>query len=241
MSKTRITFTALCAILATLALWSVSPSRATVSPRAITTTVPDLNSKAQVLETYFNDLVKYHKKIAEHNKKSSLTRNEFQGVERDAADLTKRISSFQNAVRGIISELKATSQWNSIDAKLLAGITDPKTRALFQEKSFTERLEEAAHLSDSDNEIGRQLDPIRQKVVGRNSLQIDQGSSDFEPRMVRASYASFRGGFRCAIACIVIGVKELVHGGETPAQFNDPNFTSSRDCFCDNNCGPFIG
>lgn len=174
----------------------------------------DLKSERQVLESFFNDLVAYHKECALLSKKSNLLRTELDGVERKSQDLQQRLSNLQNAARNIMNKLKAANKWDNLNAVILAN-ADPSHRSFFQGINFKAEVEEAAStIGSRGKDIGVPLENLRRKVAMRSL------SENENVLLVRASYAPAfpvaNASLLCQMGKLAITAIEAVPGLHPP-------------------------
>ena len=231
MNKTRITwyrFAVFSILVATGFTLSAGNSKATASHPSVAVTDPDLSNESRILETYAIDLFKFDKKCAELKRRASASLGEIDPLQRIADDLRGRSSGVQNAVREIVRKLKAANQWDDLDAKVLAKITDAKSQARFRQESFKQSLEQAAsQLSSSASEINEPLLVLRRKLTGQAASPILE--QPLALRAVRVAYepaTMFRVTFRCRLAHLRVGISGFVHGSATA------DATYNEDCQC---------
>lgn len=179
---------------------------------------PDLSSEDRTLEAYIQDLRKFQKKVAELGEKGSLTRSEFDPLQRTSDDLKRRLSVVQNAIRGAITKLKGTGNWNNLDTTLKARITDPKLQA-FHQTSFKERLEKAAsELNNQASEISDPIEPLRKKIAVADlvSPAFENASSPLALRVIPVAYEpdpvlTKTTSLGCRLANIRLGISGFIH------------------------------
>jgi hypothetical protein len=226
----------ICAVIVMLLAQSAKTSVAiSSSPLTAAFTDVDLNSEGRVLDAFVNDLANLDKKSAELGKKASLTRAEFDSHQHTADDLKRRLSPVQNALRQIITKLKAAGQWDSLDQIVLAKISDSKFQDLVRRDGFKKSLEEAASgLSNDANQISSPLDVLRNKVSARVQDHISEpGKSVLASRVVRVSYnpasAMLAHNLRCNVAWFRAGITAAFSGsGYTPTDRSH----NAVDCYC---------
>ncbi|MBI3653495.1 MAG: hypothetical protein HY231_20895 [Acidobacteria bacterium] len=195
----------------------------------------NLISELQALDRLVNELSLFDKKVAELNKQSSLTRAEFETHQRLANSLKNRLSAMQSTLREIIRKLKATGQFDNLDAIVLAKISDAKFQSRVRRDGFKKVLEEtAANLSGNANEISAPLDLLR------NRIRAQAQDSLFEPnhsllasRAVAVAYRPtpvvFTFNLRCSLAYIRGGISGAFHPGSGPSDKS----ILAVNCFCD--------
>ena len=234
MRKTRFnrwTLTAVCAVLAMVAAWNVGTSKSLGSPPPAASGDVDLDAETRVLDNFARDLTLYDKRVAELNKRSSLTRAEFDPLKRSADDLKGRLSEVQNALRDTIRKLKAANLWEGLDATVVSRITDTKLQARFRQNSFKQALDEAASTFSNDGrEIEDPLNPLRNKL---QASTFESEGSSFALRTVRVSYSPaatvFGASFRCRFANLRAGIGGAFssHPGTNTAKQQN-----AIDCYC---------
>ena len=233
MSKTRIAwyrFAVISILVATGFTFSAHTSNATASDPALSTfTDTDLSNEARTLETYAIDLFKFDKKCAELKKRPSASIGEIDPLQRIADDLRGRVPVVQNALREIVRKLRAANQWDDLDAKVLAKITDAKSQTRFRQESFKQTLELAAsQLGNSASEINQPLVVLRRKLTGQTGSPVRQ--EQLALRAARVAYepaaAVFTVTFRCRLAHLRVGISGFVHGSATA------DATYNEDCQC---------
>ena len=233
MSKTRITwyrFTAISILVAMAFTLSAGTLKARDSHPAVAFTDPDLSNEARTVETYAIDLFKFDKKCAELMKRPSASLVEIDPLQRIADDLRGRLPGVQNALREIVRKLKSANQWDDLDAKVLARITDAKSQTRFRQESFKQSLEQAAaQLSSGASEINEPLLVLRRKLTGQaGSPVLEQPLALRAVRVVYnpAAATMFRVTFRCRLAHLRVGISGFVHGSATA------DATYNEDCQC---------
>src|SRR5687767_9710708 len=78
----------------------------------------ELANEARTLDRFVDDLFKLDRKTGELTKKASLNQTEFDSLKGSADDLKRRLSEVQNALRGVITKLKAAGEWDDIDSRV---------------------------------------------------------------------------------------------------------------------------
>ena len=179
MKIARINYPQLAAICAILVLTLVQGTAFTrASPHATTRAVaePDLSNEVRTLESYANDLVAYQRDCSQLSKKPELRSADLDPLQRKSDDLKRRLSDVQRVIGDVIRKLKAANAWDDLDEKLLAKITDPSVRILFQQSSLRQDLEEATtNLGSHARGIGIPVDNLRRKLTGQ-TLAPDRGA-----------------------------------------------------------------
>ena len=177
----------------------------------------DLNLRAetQVLESFFNDLVAYHKECAQLGKRPNLVRTEIEGVERKSQDLQQRLSNLQNAARNLLNKLKAANRWDTLNQDIVANLSDPQERSFFQSINFKAEIEDAAAtIGSRGKEIGVPVENLRRKLASRS------WSENESVLVVRAAYAPpvalANASLLCQAGKLLITVIEAVPGQHPP-------------------------
>lgn len=209
---------ALCAVLALTLTHGAGRSSASGFPAVGFAAAPDLSSEDRTLATYIQDLKKFQRRAAELGKKESLTPNEVDSLQQSSDDLKRRLSSVQNAIRSIITKLKASGDWDGLDSTLAARITNPKVPG-FHQTSFKQRLEkESSELNNSANEISDLITPLRRKIAAADSASppVDYAPLSLGLRIIQAGYEadpmlSRLASLGCRLAHIRYGISGFVH------------------------------
>lgn len=242
MKKTKLIrnwrLTGMCAILAVGVGFTAGPSRGAFQPALATTAGAELTSELQTLDTYVDDLITFNKKCAGLSRKQSLTGPELDPLQRNGDDLKLRLSRVQNALGDIVRKLKAAGQWDDLDAKVLATITDTRVQAQFRETSFKQELENAAtRLSNNANEISKPLEALRRKVAARARDEVV--SQDAQFHVVQVAYNP--GGptvkfvsLGCSLANLRLGISGFVHGRPSHDAYQNVTCACAPDLDPDN-------
>ena len=237
MSNVRLNhyrkLTVICAVVATILVQSLNASLAAPSlPLTGAVAEADIRAESRTLDTFVNDFASLDKQIAALNKKSSVTRAEFNALQSKADDLKRRLAEVQNALREMIKKLKAAGQWEGLDAAVLAKISDPKFQDFVRREGFKKTLEEvAAQLQSAATEISGPLDVLRNKVSARGSDSIlKPGLSAFAFHAVRVAYtpapALVFASFKCRLANLRFGVTGAILGSPSEKSIN------ALSCYC---------
>lgn len=218
-------------ILAAIVVTALALAPSGSHSAASNTNVDDLNLRAerQVLESFFNDFVAYHKECVQLSKKPNLLRTDVDGVERKSQDLQQRLSNLQNAAQNIMAKLKAANRWDNLNAGILAN-ADPGHRSFFQGINFKAEIEEAAStIGSKGKDIGVPVETLRRKVATGWLAENDN------VLMVRAAYAPAvpvaNASLLCQAGKLLITVIEAVPGQHPPKAVLD--ITS---CACGPSC-----
>lgn len=220
MIKSKFSCLKLGAVVAVLAITlipSVRPSTATNQPPVATAAsgadLVNLGNEDRSVAKYFDDLFAYHKQSAQLIKKATLVQADVDPIGRKADDLKGRLSGLQNVIRDIVRKLKAANEWNDLDTRVAASITDASKRSFFQQTSFKQLLEESSNnLTSSGNEISIPVDALRKRLTSRYG---DGGDFQF----VRAAYEAPAPvkllGLGCRIGLMRIGLIGRLGGNPT--------------------------
>ena len=240
--------TALVVALAMSLVQGVGANR--THARAATFDNPNLSSEARTVDSFNDDLVSYDKKRVELSKKSSLTNEEFNSLERNGNDLKRRVLELKDATESIVRKLKAAGRWDNLDEEILAKLTDAKDRAFVRDNGGLRRILESAGTdlnSQSGDEIVAPLNRLRSKVAQSNEDRFER-RQDVPWRMVAASYEPptysrpaplVLRSLRCIGATIRYGVGIIIHGPSDAAGRVQvpPGTREAYDCQCEHSCG----
>jgi len=221
MIKSGLRYLKWAPMMAALAIALIPSMRSS----SATTTEPlaaDLRNEEAIIARYADDLVAYDRECAQVGKKARLVSADLEGLERKSNDLKQRLSDVQNALRGIVSKLKAANEWDSLETTIEAKFTDARQKALFREFSFKERLEEDANsLTSRASEVDLPLGSLRRKLTSR----FVQGG----PVVVQAGY--LEPSIRVAnLRCRILSHRNTMdqnRGGHVTAQSQD-----AQACAC---------
>ena len=168
MRSSKFKFAMLTAICAVMAITMIQNVGVSAGAYAIARAIdgPNLASETQVVDSFAADLITYQKDCATLNRKASVLINEVEPLQRKSDALKRRLFDVQNAIRSVVTKLKAANKWNDLDADLLAHATDPRARALLAQGSSKEILESASlTLSSGASDISALVDNLRRKVA----------------------------------------------------------------------------
>lgn len=242
MMKTNFGYwklTALAVGLVMTAILTEHAARATRQPSAIAANV-DLSSELRQLDDYAKDLSAFDKTFTVVSRKDSLTKNEFDGLQRNAEDLKRRLSGLQNEIGQIIRKLKAAGQWDKLDDTVLAQITDAKVKNQLSQIGFKRLLEEtASQLSGDGSEITGPVELLNRKVgAGFHDFNFDRGAEALSWRAVPANYRAeplLKQNVRCRLSCIRAGIYGFVQA--SPVQHassgsQGEHINNQVNCYC---------
>lgn len=207
---------AVVGVLAISVIPSMRTSNAKNQPASLANAIflADLVNEERAVAKYSDDLIVYEIDVQALGKRAALASADLDPLQRRSDDLKRRLSGVQNSVREIIRKLKAANEWDDVDTRVAASITDARKKSFFQETSFKRQLEEASNgLTGQANEISTPLDNLRKKLTSRYST----GS---EAQIVRASYAApapfTSGSLGCRIG--ILGLKISWAVGGSPSE-----------------------
>jgi chaperonin cofactor prefoldin len=209
----------ICALVATIFAQCLQTSVAVtpITPKPAATKV-DLNSEVRTLDNFGSDLFKLDKKSGELGRKNALTRAEFDSLQTSADDLKRRLSELQNALRSIITKLKDAGEWDDIDSRVAATISDGAILTRFRQTSFKRELEElAAEITNHADQISSPVENLRKKVSARAQDPVFQSpGSALAWQSVAVAYhpgpVVVTTGLRCTLAHLRYGASRLVWG-----------------------------
>jgi hypothetical protein len=195
-----------CALMATVFAPGVRSSVAITAPVA----KADLSAELRTIDSFGDDLFKLDKRSGELTKKATVSRAEFDSLQTSADALKRRLSDLQNAARAIITKLKASGEFDDLDSKVGAAISEASIRTRFNQSSLKRELEWAAGgLTNDADQITGPLENLRRKVSQRDS-DLHSGST-----VTVAYYAEpvvFTTGLKCSLAHMRFGLSKLVWG-----------------------------
>jgi len=239
MKKTRFEFLKMIAVVAFLAIAFVSVIRQSaattpLSPPDSAALGADTSGEERVIGKYFDDFFAYQKEVGAVKKRQVVRNADLDPLQRKSDDLKNRLAEVQNAVREVVRKLKASNEWDDLDTKLLARVTDPARRAFYQDSSFKEDLEYgASNLTSHRDEISLPLDGLRKRVA--------RTTVDSPAVFVMAAYQPptpmFGVGLGCRIAKIRIKLIEK-NGGSISG---NAETCTAISCACQNKtpCAPY--
>jgi len=160
--------TALFTVLAATLIQGATASTVTPTATPSAAADPNLSIEQQFLERYFNDLRAYDRGCSQVAGKAQVHASDIDPLQRKSDDLRQRLSDVQRTIGEVIRKLKAANAWDDLDQKVLARLTDPRQRALFQPSGLKAALEEAStSLGSRGNEISTPLETLRKKVTSQ--------------------------------------------------------------------------
>ena len=231
--------TAIAVGLVMTAILTEHPARATRQPSATAATV-DISSELRALDTYANDLSAFDKTFNGVSRKDSLTRNEFDGLQRNAEDLKRRLSGLQTEIGQIVRKLKAAGQWDKLDDTVLAHIDDARVRNQLSQIGLKRLLDEAAsELSSGGSEITGPVELLNRKIsAGFHDFNFDRRAEGLSWRVVPVNYRAeplFALSVRCRLAAIRMGIYGFVQASpaqHAPAGSQGAHINDRVNCYC---------
>lgn len=242
MMKTSFSYWKLMALAVGLLMTAILTghvARATRQPSRTNADV-DLSSELRLLDSYANDLSAFDKNFTVVSKKDSLTKNEFDGLQRSADDLKRRLSGLQTEIGQIVRKLKAAGQWDKLDDTVLAHIDDARVRNQLSQIGFKRLLEEASsQLSGDGSEITGPVELLNRKIsAGVHDSNLDRGDDALSLRAVPANYRAeplFKLSVRCRIAAVRAGIYGFVQASpvqEAPGGSHGNHINNQLNCYC---------
>src|SRR5713101_4805775 len=183
MSKRKITWKlpTLVAIVATVGAGGVSASNSLLVPSIADV---DIQAEGRTVDTYVHDLNAFHKRAAEFSRKRSLTRDQFNSLERESDGLKQRLSSVQSALNEIMKKLKAAGQWDGLDTRM-SKISNPTFREVADEIGFKKTLQELALGATSNaDQISAPLEPLKIKIAQSPETEAQASKLAWQPTFV---------------------------------------------------------
>lgn len=202
-------FVVLCSLAVTV-FAQFGPTSTAATPKA------ELVEEFRTLDKFVDDLFKLDRNRGELSKKASLSQTEFDSLKSSADDLKRRLSQVQNALRGIITKLKAAGEWDDIDSRVAETISDPSLRARFRQTSFKRELEELAeNVANQAGEISDPVEVLRRKVTARSRDSVIPSAAyalawQAEPAAYHPEPAMFTSGLRCSLSKMRYGAVKLI-------------------------------
>jgi hypothetical protein len=209
-----------CVALVTIVAPCIRVSVAVPAPPARPVPIKaELVEEFRTLDKFVDDLFKLDRTRGELSRKTSLSLTEFDSLKGSADELRRRLSEVQNALRGIITKLKAAGEWEDIDSKVAETISDASLRARFRQTSFRRELEELSEsVGSKAGEISGPVELLRRKVSARDSVFPPAGSAlawQAAPIAYRPEPAMFTTGLKCSLSKLRFGFSKLIHGAAT--------------------------
>ena len=235
-SRARLSrrFIVLCSLAVTV-FAQLGPTSTAAAPKA------ELANEARTLDKFVDDLFKLDRKTGELSKRASLNQTEFDSLKGSADDLKRRLSEVQNALRGVITKLKAAGEWDDIDSKVEETISDASLRARFRQTSFKRELEELAEsVANKAGEISDPVEVLRRKVSARSRDSAFPSAGyalawQAEPAAYHPEPAMFTTGLKCSLSKLRFGVSKLTYGaaraGAHEAYHCACNIPSGYSCY----------
>jgi hypothetical protein len=236
MKRTKFSYLKWAPIAAGLAigvLLSMPSSKATGQPAAADA---DLTNEERVIAKYGDDLVAYDKQAAQLGKRARLVSSDLEALQGRSDDLKRRLSEVENAVGEAVKKLKAANEWDDLDPRIAANITDSRMKSFFQQSSFKQLLEEFSNnFTSNKNEIGAPLDNLRKKLTSRTVFPYGEGALPIVAAAYRPPTATrlteapmFAASFRCRVAWLRMGITGAIHKGMSSEKSNN-----AGACYCE--------
>jgi hypothetical protein len=236
MNRTKFSYlkwTPIAAGLAIAVLLSMSSSKARNQPAAAGA---DLGNEERVIAKYADDMVAYDKQAAELGKRARLVSSDLEVIQGRSDDLKRRLSEVEDAAGEAVKKLKAANEWDGLDTRIAANITDSRTKSFFQRSSFKQLLEESSrNLTSNKTEISAPLDNLRKKLTSRTAFPYGDGALPVvaaayrPPTATRLTEAPMvAAGFRCRIAWLRMGISGAIH----PSGISD-KANNAGACYCE--------
>ena len=229
MKATRLKLAVIAGLLAVALVASLRSTTATIQPSASDSAAfgVDTSNEERVIGKYLDDLFSYQIECHQASRRQVLRTADIEPLQRKSDDLKNRLSDVQNAVREVIRKLKAANEFDDLDSKLLARVTDANRRSFFQESSFKGDLEYAAsNLSSQRDEISLPLDGLRKRVARTTSYAEGSGT------LVMAAYHPPTTMFGLGLACRLgqVRLKLIERNGGNIS--NSPATCDAISCAC---------
>jgi hypothetical protein len=192
MSKRKITWT-LLAIVAAVAVWSVSASRARgLAQPTRTLDNLDLNSEIQTLRGNNDAWRALTKHFTGLYNKTSLTTSEFTSLNSRASDVKQRLTQTQQAIKSAIVKLKTAKRWDGLDDEVLAGVTNQKIIAAFRAHGGARQIlvdVSQTNIGEAASEIDKAVERFHLKALtGVREPNFGRGAQVFAFSAVRVAY-----------------------------------------------------
>ena len=193
----------------------------------------DIASEHRSLQSFDVTLAKLETTCADLSKKASIATLELASAKSQADDVKRRVSEVQQTIRSIIDKLKAAGEWDGLDAKLLAKITNQRVRSLLRDNGGPRRI-----LEDAASQFGRlsaDVDSLVQKLNSKVRAQLDsRPATDLSLRVVLVAFRPepvkfgdrVRCGFRMVLATVEFAANEQL-SNETIAKLEKACGTSA--------------
>ena len=229
MKRARFSYLKLAAVVAVLVI-ALVPSMRTSTAKTQPLALPDadLKNEERIIDKYIDDLAAYDKECAKLSKRATLEHIHINPLQVKSDDLKSRLSEVQDAIREVVRKLKAAKEWDGLNDRVPARITDAKQRSFFQQSSFTQLLEDAAAtLASQKNEIGIPVDNLRKRLTSRTLSPYGDGTVAIVPAAYHPPTPTmFAKSVRCALAAIRVGITRGRDGKPSERANNAYN------CYC---------
>src|SRR5262249_40405916 len=234
---------ALGAVIATMLIQGTSANRANPARRMSENL--DLSNEVRTVDAFNDDLLSFDRKRLEIGKKSTVTNDEFNGLERTGNDLKGRVSQLRDAIVTIVRKLKAAGRWDSLDEDILIGLS-PGDRTFVLDNGGLRRILEGAVTdlnSQAGDEIVAPLSQLSSKLTQSKMYSVGE-TEQGRPRGVAAGHTSSAANpaplahrsARCIGATARYGVALVAHGTNGLGTPNVSVDTANRfSCYCHQN------
>lgn len=171
------------------------------------------------IDSFGDALVSFDKRVAELEKKATISHVEYEAVQTSGNGLKRRIDEVQQAFRSVIDKLKAAREWEHFDEVAFREAKDPRVREFLRSEGGAKRiLERAVSLSsDLTFDLNAPVERLRSRVEGGSFGALGTEPFNGEVRFVNASYTSaavpLAGGGKCFFSKVRKFVSGVVNGG----------------------------
>lgn len=147
----------------------------------------DLTAEKQALSSFSTGLASLETKVAELQKRSSITANELNSIKSSASSLKTKVSPIGQTFQSVINKLKAAGEWENFDNTVLGRVSDPDAQRLFRDAGGPKKVLQdlASQSSGLSTEIDALVQSLNSKVASTGPSFGNQAKLGFMP--VRAS------------------------------------------------------
>ncbi len=149
----------------------------------------DLTAEKQALSSFGTGLTNLETKVAELQKRSSISSTELNSVKTSASTLKTKVSPIGQTFQSVINKLKASGEWENFDNSVLNQVTDPEVQRMFRDAGGPKKVLQdlASQTSGLNTEIDALVQSLNSKVASTRPSFGNQAMFGFMP--VRASLA----------------------------------------------------